>query len=104
MAETDREVGRVLSQIAGRPIHLKLLPNAIGENFDLGSDGALVVVQPLERKPQRVVLVAAFIAEQHSGAVILRNQKIDGAVVVVVAHNDGARFFELNFVEPEFRP
>src|ERR1017187_7774221 len=102
LPKTDGQVGRVLSEVAGRSIHFKLLPQASGEDFHLRADGALVVVQSLERKPQRVVLVAAFVVEQHGGSVILRDQKIDGAVIVVVTSDDGARLFELNFVESSF--
>ena len=48
-----------------------------------------------------MVLVAAFIAQQHRRAVILRDQQIGGAVAVVVAGDDGARIFELNLVEAD---
>ncbi len=70
-------------------------------NFDLGADGRLVVVEPLEVQAQPVVLVAAFVAQQNRGAVVLRDEQIDGAIVVVVAGDDGARIFQLNFVEPD---
>src|SRR5271156_5172774 len=101
LPKTDGQVGRVLPEVAGRPIHFKLLPQACGKNFHLRADGALVIVQALEREAQRVVLVAAFVAEQHRRAVILRDQQIDGAVVVVVSNNDRARRCELNFVESD---
>ena len=101
LAEADGQVGRVLSEVAGRAVDFKFLPHASGKDFDFRADGALVIVQSLERKAQRVVLVAAFVAEQHGGAVILRDQQIDGAVVVVVSGDDGARLFELNFVESD---
>ena len=102
LPEANGQVRRILSQIAGRSVDFKLLPNAIGKNFDLRADGALVIVQPLERQPQRVVLVAAFVAEQYGRPVILRDQKIDRAVVVVIAGDNGARLFELNLVESGF--
>ena len=101
LAEADGEVGRILSEIAGRSVDFKLLAIAAGENFHLGADGALVVVQSLEREPQPVILVAAFVAEQNGGAMILRDQQIGGSVVVVVSGDDGARIFELNFVEAD---
>src|SRR5208282_1422690 len=101
LSKTDGQVGRVLSEVARRSIHFKLLPQASGEDFNFRANSALVIVQPLEREAKRVVLIAAFVAEQHGGAVILRDQKIDGTVVVVVAGNDGARLFELNLVESD---
>ena len=101
LAEADDEVGRVLSEIAGRSGDFKFLAIRSGEDFDFGSDRALVVVQALERKPQPVVLVAAFIAQQHRRTVILRDEQIGGAVAVVVAGDDGARIFELNLVEAD---
>ena len=91
--------GRVLSQVAVRSVDLKFLPIAAREHFDFGADGALVVGQSLEREAQPVVLIAAFIAQQHGGTVILRDQQIGGAVAIVVAGDDGARIFELNLVE-----
>ena len=99
LAKADGQVGRVLPQIAGRSVNFKLLPQASGEDFDFRADGGLVIVQAFERQTQRVVLVAAFVAEQNGGAVILRDQEIDGAVVVIVSGDDDARIFELNLVE-----
>src|ERR1035441_3885008 len=101
LTQPNREIGRVLPQISGRPVDLKLLPNAIREDFNLGANGGLVVVQPLERQPQRIVLVAAFVAKQHSGPVILRDQKINRPVIVVIPSDDGTRLFELNLVKPD---
>src|SRR5262249_52748684 len=57
------------------------------------------VVQPLERKPQPVVLVAAFVLEQDGGTVVLGDEQVGRAVVIVVAGDDRARIFELNLVE-----
>ena len=99
LAQSDNEVSRVLSQIAGRSRNFKLLAVRPGENFNLGADRALVVSQPFERKPQPVVLVAAFVAQQHRRAVILGDQQIGGAVAVVVAGNDRSRIFQLNLVQ-----
>ena len=92
---------RILAEIAVGTVDLKLLPVAAGENFDFGADGGFVVGQSLERKPQPVILIAAFVAQQHGGPVILRDEQIGGAVVVVVAGDDGARIFELNLVEAD---
>ena len=102
LSEADGQVGRVLPEVAGGTVHFELLPQPSGKDFHLRADGALVIVQALERETQRVVLVTTFVVEQHSRAVILRDQKIGSAVVVVVAHDDGARLFELNLVEPSF--
>ena len=102
MAETDGQVGRVLSEVAGRSVHFEFLPQAGGEDFNFRPNGALVIVQALERKAQRVVLVATFVVEQHGGTVVLRDQKINGTVIVVVAGDNGSRLFELNFVESGF--
>ena len=101
MSEADGQVRRVLPEISGRPVDLKLLPVRAGEDFDLGADGRLVVVESLQVQAQPVVLVAAFVAQQHRGAVILRDEQIDGAIVVVVAGDDGARIFQLNLVEAD---
>ena len=99
IAQADDDVGGILSEIAVRSVDLKLLPVAAGEDFDLGADGGFVVVQSLEREPQPVILIAAFVAQQHGRPVILRDEQVGGAVVVVVAGDDGARIFELNLVE-----
>ena len=48
LAESDHEVGRVLSQVAGRSRNLKFLAIRAGENFNFGADRALVVGQSLE--------------------------------------------------------
>ena len=100
-AQADDDIGRVLSEISTGAIDLKLLAVAAGEDFDLGADGGLVVVQSLEREPQPVILIGAFVLEQNRGAVILRDEQVGGAVVVVVAGDDGARIFELNLVEAD---
>ena len=46
-----------------------------------------------------MILIAAFIAQQHGWPVILRDEQVGRAVVVVVAGDDGARIFQLNLVE-----
>src|SRR5262249_23134059 len=46
-----------------------------------------------------VVLVATFVLEQDGRAVVLGNEQVGGAVVVVVSGDDRARIFELNLVE-----
>ena len=102
IAEADHDVGRVLSQVSVRPGNLKFLAIAARKHFHLGTDGALVVGQSLEREAQPVILIAAFIAQQHSRTVILRNQQVGRAVAIVIASDDGARVFELNFVETYF--
>ena len=99
IAKADLEVGRVLPEISIRTGDLKLLPVPAGKHFHLRSDGALVVCQSLEREAQPVILIAAFIAQQHGWTVILRDQQIGRAIAIVVAGNDGARLFELNLVE-----
>ncbi len=48
LSEADDQVGRILSEIAGRSGDFEFLAIAAGEDFDLGSDGALVVVQPFQ--------------------------------------------------------
>ncbi len=99
VAQADDDVGGVLSQVAVGAVDFELLPVAAGENFDLGADSGFVVGQSLEREPQPVILIAAFIAQQHRWPVILRDEQVSGAVVVVVAGDDGARIFQLNLVE-----
>ena len=79
---------RVLAEVAGRSGDLKFLAIGAGEDFDFGADGALVVGEALEIEPQPVVLVAAFVAQQNRRAVILRDEQIGRAVVVVVAGDD----------------
>jgi len=46
-----------------------------------------------------VILITTFIAQQHGGTVVLRDQQVGRAVAIVVAGNDGTRIFELNLVE-----
>ena len=46
-----------------------------------------------------MILIAAFVLQQHRRPVILRDEQVGRAVVVVVAGDDGARIFELNLVE-----
>ncbi len=46
-----------------------------------------------------MILIAAFIAQQHRWPVILRDQQVGSAVAIVIAGDDGARLFELNLVE-----
>ena len=101
LAESDHEVGGVLSQVSGRSRNLEFLAIRSGEDFDLGANRALVVGQALEGKPQPVVLVAAFVAQKHGRTVVLRDQQIGGAVAVVVGSDDGARVFELNLVQAD---
>src|SRR3981081_486466 len=46
-----------------------------------------------------MILIPAFVAQQHGWAVILRDEQVGRAVAVVIAGDDGARIFQLNFVE-----
>ena len=48
-----------------------------------------------------MVLIAAFVVQQHGGAVILRNKQVGGAVVVVVSGDNCAGVFELNLVKAD---
>ena len=63
LPQADGEIRRVLPEISVGAVDFVFLANAVGENFDLGPDGALVRVQSLEREPQPVVFVATFIPE-----------------------------------------
>src|SRR5262249_36720358 len=62
-------------------------------------DGALVVVQALERESQPVVLVTAFVLEQDGGAMVLCDEQVSSPVVVIVCDRDRARIFQLNLIE-----
>src|SRR5207302_2530149 len=99
IAETDGEIRRILAEITAGAVDFKLLPVTAGKHFDLGADGGLVVIQSLEREAQPVILIATFVAQQHSWAMILRDEQVGSAVVVVVNGDDGARIFKLNLVE-----
>ena len=48
-----------------------------------------------------MILRCAFIAQEHGGAVILTDEQIGRAVVVVVAGDDRAGLLELNLVEAD---
>src|SRR5215469_1824039 len=48
-----------------------------------------------------MVFVAAFVFEQNGGAMVLSNDEVGSAVVVIVSGNDRARIFELNLVEAD---
>src|SRR5581483_9946239 len=69
LPEAHSQIRRVLPEVSVRAVDFEFLANTIGENLDLGPDGALVVVQSLEREPQPVVLVAAYVPEQDGGTV-----------------------------------
>ncbi len=101
LAKSHGQIRRVLPEISVGAVDFVFLANAVGENFDLGPDSGFVAVQALEREPQPVVLVAAFVLEQDGGAVVLGDKQVGGTVVVVVSGDDGARLFELNFVEAD---
>ena len=93
--------GEFCPKIAVRSVDLEFLPIASGEDFDFGPDRAFVVGQPFQIQAQPVVLVAAFVSQQDSRTVILRDEQICSAVAIVVASDDGARIFELNLVEAD---
>src|ERR1700685_2645313 len=95
-----REVRRILSQISIRAVNLKLLPVAARKNFYLRSNCRLVVVQSLQRQPQPVILIPTVVAQQHRRPMILRDEQIGRAVVVIVASDNRPRFLKLNLVEP----
>ena len=99
MSKTNCEIGRILSQIAGRSRDLEFLPISSRKHFNFRSDGAFVVVQALEIKAKPVIFVAAFVSQQHSWPVILRNQQVSRTVVVEVPRDDGARIFQHDLVE-----
>ena len=99
IAESNHDVGGVLPQVSRRSGDLKLLPVSAREHLDFGADGALVVGQSLQRQAQPVILIAAFVAQQHGRTMILGDQQVSRTVAIVIAGNDGARLFELNLVE-----
>ena len=66
VAKSDDDVGGVLSEIAGRSGDFKFLAVAGGEDFDLGADGALVIVEAFQGEPQPVVLVSTLVAQAGS--------------------------------------
>src|ERR1700722_18842263 len=99
IAQADDDVGGILPQITIRSRNLKLLPIPSRENLNLGTDRGFVAAQPLEREPQPVILIPAFIAQKHGGTVILRDEKIGRAVAIVVTSDDGARIFQFDLVE-----
>ena len=101
LSETDGQEWGVLAEIAVRSVDLEFLAIASREDFDFGPNGALVVGKPFQIEAQPVVLVAAFISQQDSRTVILRDEKVGGAIAVVVASDDGARILELNLVEAD---
>src|SRR5690349_8286805 len=80
----------VLVEIAGGSVNLPLLPVGSGKHLNLGADRALVVVESFQRESQPVVLIAAFIAQQDSGTVVLGNEQVGSAITVVVAGNQRA--------------
>ena len=49
-----------------------------------------------------MILVATFIAQEHSRTVVLRDQQIGGAIVVIVGSQQPTRRFQMNLVEPDF--
>ena len=61
----------------------------------------LLSFSPLSESRSQLILVAAFVPQQHGGAVVLGDEKVGCAVVVVVAGDDGARIFQLDFVESD---
>src|SRR5580692_1287978 len=101
LSEANRQVRRILSEITRRSRDLELLPSSSREDLDFGSDGALVIGKPFQIEAQPVVLVAAFISQQDSRTMILRDEQVGSAIVIVVASDDGARIFELNLVEAD---
>ena len=46
-----------------------------------------------------MILIAAFVAQQHSRSMILRDKQISCPVVIVVSRQQTARRFQMNFVE-----
>ena len=99
LAEADDDVGGVLAEVSVRSVNFELLAVAAREDLDLRSNGGLVVVESFERKLQPVVLGCAFVAQENRRAVVLGDKQVGGAVVVVVAGDNGARAFEMDLVE-----
>ncbi len=94
---------RSLAQVARAACDFKLLPQSVGEDFDLGSQPGLVVGQAFEVDAQRVVLVAALVVQNDWIAAQLRDQKVGGEIVVEVSGDQRARIVQLQFVESERR-
>ena len=95
--EEAHEVGLVGAAESGDEVlwrgDLPLLPHVVGEDFDLGAEGALVVGESFERDAQGVILAAAFVVEDGGCAVLLGDDEVGGSVAVDVCGEQGAGGF-----------
>src|SRR5579862_4943555 len=101
MAEANGEIRGVLPEIAIRSGDFEFLAIAAGENLDFRSDRTLVIGEAFEIEAEPVILISAFVTQQDSMSVILRDEDIGGTIVVVVTHDDSARILEQNLVEAD---
>src|SRR4029077_12965041 len=99
ITQANDDIQGVLAEITAGAVDLKLLAIATRKNLELGADSGFVISESLEREPQPVILIGAFIAQKNRRPAILHNQQICSTVAVVVTGNDGARIFQLNLVE-----
>jgi hypothetical protein len=60
---------------------LPLLPQAVGEDLDLGADAGPVVGDALERDAQGMIAITAPVFQQQEAAVGLGDEQVGGAVV-----------------------
>ncbi len=102
VAESDENVAWPLAEIAARAGDFPLLPEAAGEDLDLGADGGLVVGVALQRDEEGVVLVASVVAEEDGRAVESGDEQVGVAIAVSVEGDDGARSRRQGFGEGEF--
>ncbi len=101
--EKANEIGFVGRPEAGQDLGLAgglpFLPEAVGEDLDLGADAGLVVGDALERNAEGVVAVAALVLEQKGGAVGLGDQEVGRAVVGEVGGEEELGRDEMELVE-----
>jgi hypothetical protein len=76
------------------------LPEAVGEDLDLGADGALVVGYAAEGDVERVVAIAAVVGEEVE-AVGVGEEEVGGAGVVDVGGEERVGGVEMEVVEFE---
>ena len=63
-SQAGKKLLRSLAEVAGGSGNLKLLPDSVGKDFHLGADGRFVVGNAFHRDQQRVIAIAAYIAQQ----------------------------------------
>lgn len=101
-AETNEQRSAVLAEITGGRRKFKFLIEGSGEEFNLGANAALVVVEAFEVDGDPIIFVCADVLKEKRSSAVLGDNQVRAAIGFQIGESQGARLRESQSVELNF--